>query len=105
MSLSPALLALGASVGSAATEDLTQWPWWEWDCGKAAQDPKSAQAQLSVVVQGLRNQSQTGLSLLLCWEEELEEEGEGRDTEPWGCGGVGMNKTAQMELAQTCGCA
>lgn len=74
-----------SSVGfggfSAATEDLTQRPWWEWDCGKAAQDLTSAQAKRSAVVQGLRKQSQAGLLLLLCWEEELEEEGEGKETE------------------------
>lgn len=77
-SFSPAPLASVA----AATEDLTQWPWWEWDCGKAVQDLTSAQAKLIVVVQRLGNQSQAGLLLLLCWEEELEEEGEGRETEP-----------------------
>lgn len=81
-SFSPAPLASVASGGSAATEDLTRWPWWEWDCGKAAQDLTSAQAKLSTVVQGLRSQSQAGLLLLLCWEKELEEEGEGKETEP-----------------------
>lgn len=50
---------------SAATEDLTRWPWWEWDCGKAAQGLTSAQAELSAVVQGLGKQSQAGLLLLV----------------------------------------
>lgn len=72
---------------------------------KSSSDLTSAQAKPSIVVQGLRNQSQAGLLLLLCWEEE---EGEGRETEPWGCAGVGMNRaavTAQLEPAQPCGCA
>lgn len=81
MSLSPAPLALEASLGCAATEDLTQRPWGEWDGGKAVQDLTSAQAKLRIVVQGLGSQSQAGLLLLLCWEEELEEEGEGKETE------------------------
>ena len=61
------------------------------------------------MVQRLRNQSQAGLLLPLCWEEELEEEGEGRESEPRGngqrYGWVGTKETAvaaQLELAQTC---
>lgn len=67
LSLSPAPLALVAPGGIAATEDLTQRPWGEWDCGKVDQDLTSAQAKLSVVVQGLRSQGQAGLLLLLSW--------------------------------------